>query len=362
MLTKRINNWLTHAKQYFFTYKNGFYEVSYLGNSPAYMVSSIKKMPFVKYDAATGILATNNPFAKGTLEYQEIEEGLWITYAEMEYKQNFAYKVIYDEFIPCDYYLLSYNINTNEAGSKAALLNNIDYDNKNWTLFKPEYTVLDCHFKNARGSHITVFFSKDWLQKNLLNGQLTGNNKINDFFIGETTSGVIWPDINDAPLQNVINLKTTLLNKRKTGVADLLQLKIDVLSFFRKFIDVYETENIKENHYEIPNNDRVRIMKVEKHLSENLNNKFEGIEPLAQKFNISPTKLKSDFKLVFGKPMFQYFQELQMRFANELLKNEDVRIKELAARFGYENAGKFSLAFKKYYEILPSQFLKQENE
>ena len=75
-MLKRINNWFLHAKKYFFAYKNGFYEVSYMGNSPAYMVASIKKMPFVKHDAAAQKLTTNNPFAKGIMHYQEIEEGL----------------------------------------------------------------------------------------------------------------------------------------------------------------------------------------------------------------------------------------------------------------------------------------------
>jgi hypothetical protein len=34
MIKKRINNWFTHFQKYFFKYKQGFYEVSQIANSP----------------------------------------------------------------------------------------------------------------------------------------------------------------------------------------------------------------------------------------------------------------------------------------------------------------------------------------
>jgi AraC-like DNA-binding protein len=48
-----------------------------------------------------------------------------------------------------------------------------------------------------------------------------------------------------------------------------------------------------------------------------------------------------------------------MLLANKLLKKEDIRIKELAVRMGYENAGKFSRAFEKHNCVLPSKWQKQ---
>ena len=86
MLTKTIQNWLTHAKQYFFTYKNGFYELNFLNNSPEYMLACLKKMPFVKHQKNAQTLSTNNPFVKSFLRYEQIEEGLWVIYTETENK------------------------------------------------------------------------------------------------------------------------------------------------------------------------------------------------------------------------------------------------------------------------------------
>lgn len=241
------------------------------------------------------------------------------------------------------------------------MINDVAYEHKIWTLFKPKQNAPHCYFKNTKSLTITVFFSTDWLQENLFFSQIP-NNKIADFFSSTSTNFLICPDIGGVTPPQILNVQKAILNKSQNGILDSLQLKIDILSFLKHFFDKYETENIDKNYYEISNNDRLRILKVEKYLSENLNNKFDTIEVLAAKFNVSTSKLKVDFKIIFGKPIFQYFQELQMCLAKELLaSNTDIRINELATRFGYENAGKFSLAFKKQFNQLPSQFLNADS-
>ena len=47
-----------------------------------------------------------------------------------------------------------------------------------------------------------------------------------------------------------------------------------------------------------------------------------------------------------------------MVLALQLLKNPDVQIKNIAASLGYENPGKFTAAFKKYHNFLPSEVTK----
>jgi AraC-like DNA-binding protein len=122
---------------------------------------------------------------------------------------------------------------------------------------------------------------------------------------------------------------------------------------------VEQTVHMKIAELKLKEKDRLRIMAIENYLCENLEGKFEGIEFLSEKFKISPTKLKKDFKLHYGKSLFSYYQYQQMLLANKLLKKEDIRIKELAIRMGYENAGKFSQAFKKHNSVLPSKSVKQ---
>ena len=57
------------------------------------------------------------------------------------------------------------------------------------------------------------------------------------------------------------------------------------------------------------NNNFVKIKKIERELMNQLHDKFIGIEVLAKKYQISPTKLKLDFKLIYGASIFVYFQK-----------------------------------------------------
>jgi AraC-like DNA-binding protein len=114
----------------------------------------------------------------------------------------------------------------------------------------------------------------------------------------------------------------------------------------------------KEKVLEIHKQNLLRVIRLEEYLQENLENKFVGIESLSEKFNVSPSKLKKDFKQLYGKPIFQYYQQKQMDLAKRMLTDEDARVKELADKFGYENVGKFSQVFQKHFRILPSALQK----
>ena len=90
-------------------------------------------------------------------------------------------------------------------------------------------------------------------------------------------------------------------------------------------------------------------------LVDSLTGQFPGIETIAQTVHMSPTKLKILFKDVYGKTMFQYYQEKQMRLAFKLLQQPASSVKVVAISLGYENASNFTLAFKKFHGFLPSE-------
>jgi AraC-like DNA-binding protein len=360
-LPKRINNWFQHAKKYFFTYKEGFFELSFLDNSPSAMIESIMKMPFVSHDAQSKILVTKNTFLEAEMHYQELEEGLWVLFSEARYKANVRYKVIYDEFIPCNYFLLSFSINTNEVLDYATKIQNAVFPSKSWIITKrePHKNSLDIfNFKNSNSIDVCIYFDKSWVEKNLVYDDSFIQSRLNEFF-KQDMNYIYLPEISTEYDRMIQDIKTTILTKGSRGVSNLLRLKMEAIGLISTFIEKYKTEKIHDNHIEIPNSDRLRLLKIEKYLCEHLEKKFEGIDALAESFNISPTKLKNDFKLMYGKSVFQYFQEKQMLLAKQMMETDDVRIKELAYKFGYENAGKFSLAYKKYFQILPSEQLKK---
>ena len=79
---------------------------------------------------------------------------------------------------------------------------------------------------------------------------------------------------------------------------------------------------------------------------------------LAARFRISLTALKTCFRGVYGQSVGRYVREYRMQAGAELLENGSLRIIEIAASLGYQNASKFSAAFAAFYGMTPTQYRK----
>jgi AraC-like DNA-binding protein len=97
-----------------------------------------------------------------------------------------------------------------------------------------------------------------------------------------------------------------------------------------------------------------RVMEVESLITKDLFRPAPIIPELAKLVNVSETKLKNNFKTVFGVPIYQYFQKARMRAAREVLETNKYSIKQVALEMGYINLSNFSTAFRKEFGILPS--------
>ena len=67
-------------------------------------------------------------------------------------------------------------------------------------------------------------------------------------------------------------------------------------------------------------------------------------------------KVKKGFRQLFGTTVFNYLRQLRMEYAGELLRHHSLSIDEIADRLRYEHAQHFSIAFKKYTGLTPSQY------
>ncbi len=82
------------------------------------------------------------------------------------------------------------------------------------------------------------------------------------------------------------------------------------------------------------------------------------IEQLSKKAGLNRQKLKTEFKQVFGKTIFQYLREERMQTAKCMLMAKDMTVQHVAREIGYENTGHFSRRFKEQFGYLPSEFQK----
>ena len=107
-----------------------------------------------------------------------------------------------------------------------------------------------------------------------------------------------------------------------------------------------------------------RVMNIERLLTKNLFSTPPSIQQLARIAAVSESKLKKDFKTMYGFPIYEYYQKARMHAAQDRLLTGRFSVKEVAMELGYSNLSNFTIAFKKEFGILPSQLLssKRTNE
>lgn len=83
------------------------------------------------------------------------------------------------------------------------------------------------------------------------------------------------------------------------------------------------------------------------------------IEDLADHFHMSSTKLKEDFKAVYGRPIKTYLREYKVNQGAKLLDQTQMTVAEIAFSLGYDNPSNFSRAFKEDMGLTPSEYRKK---
>ncbi|WP_339748654.1 AraC family transcriptional regulator [uncultured Rubinisphaera sp.] len=85
--------------------------------------------------------------------------------------------------------------------------------------------------------------------------------------------------------------------------------------------------------------------------------RLNTIEEAAQECHVSSIYLSRLFKKYAGAGAYQFLLRLKMNSAAELLLDEGLLVKQVAAQLGYPDAFQFSRAFKRVYGVPPKQLL-----
>ena len=81
-----------------------------------------------------------------------------------------------------------------------------------------------------------------------------------------------------------------------------------------------------------------------------------SLKKIAAEFGISESKLKTGFKKVFSRTIFDYIRALRFKYAEKLIREKELSILEIAYEIGYSNPSHFSQAFKERYGELPKAY------
>ncbi len=160
-------------------------------------------------------------------------------------------------------------------------------------------------------------------------------------------SFVVGPHFYMTPdMQNAVN---KIFNCSYSGVPRMLFLKSQVtelLSHFYTQLGSKEREKVKKADVD-------KLFAVKEILFNNLNNP-PSLSELSKMIGLNSTKLKTNFKELFGVPVFKFLQNERLNKANELLNSTDKSVQEVAWFVGYESLSSFSNAYKQKFGYRPS--------
>lgn len=97
------------------------------------------------------------------------------------------------------------------------------------------------------------------------------------------------------------------------------------------------------------------IQKIYSYIGENYQSDI-GIEEISEAFGVSYSHIRKIFKESVGVTIPDAINQKRISAAKELLLETDLNIAQIAARIGYNSEQSFSRNFKKYENMLPSQF------
>ncbi len=201
--------------------------------------------------------------------------------------------------------------------------------------------------KGTRVKSVNVMLSPDWLTRHL--PICPGNDCVQKYLALKTRSFNLEPmdQFYRDGLLEVLNL---------TADDPLRMMKIErrIMQMMERFFTNLndKVKGLKEvvlTHDEI-----YKMMEVELQLI----NSFEKpptIDELATRFSMGTSKLKRHFKLVYGFPLYEYFQKHRMQRAKVMLLSGEFSVKEAGYKLGYQNLSNFAHAFKKEFGVLPSK-------
>ena len=91
---------------------------------------------------------------------------------------------------------------------------------------------------------------------------------------------------------------------------------------------------------------------LHEHYDQNLD-----VEQLAAMANMSPSSFHRNFRQITASSPIQYVKKIRLTRARELLMDQGVKVKQAAARVGYESPTQFSREFKRYFGHSPQETL-----
>lgn len=140
--------------------------------------------------------------------------------------------------------------------------------------------------------------------------------------------------------------------------AGYFKVKVLELTLFLTALDISADESARKS---CPRAQVLLARNVCRYLTEHVSDRVT-LDQLSDIFHVSGASIKNSFRTVYGESVYRYVRAQKMQMAAEALKNSDATVMEIAGRFGYDNASKFSGAFRDVMGATPNEYRRRFQE
>ena len=165
---------------------------------------------------------------------------------------------------------------------------------------------------------------------------------------------------NDSPLFLVGNEQTEPIFSAFYNQPEELKLSYQKIKTLELLLYLSKTELTPKqrlSEYQAEQIDIVR--KIHEQLTQHIGQRIT-IDELSRQYLINPTTLKASFKAVYGTSIAAHIKEHRMEEAARMLRESRLSIAEIAKAVGYDSQSKFALAFKAFFQCLPTEYRKRQ--
>ena len=124
----------------------------------------------------------------------------------------------------------------------------------------------------------------------------------------------------------------------------------------------YDQQSPQEEESQVPNEDRLFLMRVVEVVNEGFATKNLGVEHIASEMNMSVQTFRRRLQSAAGETPKAFVSAIQMEKAGKLLREHaDMPIVDVAYQCGFEEASSFTHTFKRIFGMSPSQYREQSS-
>jgi AraC-like DNA-binding protein len=198
---------------------------------------------------------------------------------------------------------------------------------------------------------VKILFSEEWLKKHL--GLDALQDSLHHYLFLKTESF----DVEKLDLI-YCQLLDELWNTKLEDPMQQIFLENRITQLMERFFTrLNQKMNLLQGKFTMKEAEIKSIVIVAEALIKDFSRQPPSIDEFSTMVSMSATKLKKNFKDIYGDSIYAYYQKLRMSRAKELLII-GTNVKETALAIGYTNTSNFVLAFKKQFGISPTEVAK----